>query len=47
VAGIGRFNDGRLAELFLNGSKTGTDLDAPRYWGDRLPAVAPRRQAYT
>jgi ribonucleoside-diphosphate reductase alpha chain len=26
-AGIGRFDDGRLAELFLNRSKTGTDLD--------------------
>jgi hypothetical protein len=28
VAGIGRFDDGRLAEVFLNGSKIGTDLDA-------------------
>jgi hypothetical protein len=26
-AGIGRFDDGRLAEVFLNGSKCGTDLD--------------------
>jgi hypothetical protein len=27
VAGIGRFGDGRLAEVFLNGAKCGTDLD--------------------
>jgi hypothetical protein len=27
VAGIGRFGDGRLGEIFLNGSKIGTDLD--------------------
>lgn len=26
LAGIGRFADGRLGELFLNSSKTGTDL---------------------
>jgi hypothetical protein len=26
-AGIGRFPDGRLAELFLNGPKCGTDAD--------------------
>src|SRR5262249_38796094 len=27
VAGIGRFPDGRLAEVFLNGAKCGTDAD--------------------
>jgi hypothetical protein len=27
VAGIGRFGDGRLAEVFLNGAKCGTDLE--------------------
>jgi hypothetical protein len=27
VAGIGRFADGRLAEVFLNGAKCGTDAD--------------------
>src|SRR5579862_6252339 len=27
TAGIGRFPDGRLAELFLNGAKCGTDAD--------------------
>jgi ribonucleoside-diphosphate reductase alpha chain len=26
-ASIGRFDDGRLAEVFLNGAKCGTDLD--------------------
>jgi ribonucleoside-diphosphate reductase alpha chain len=28
VAGIGRFADGRLAEIFLNTGKIGTSLDA-------------------
>src|SRR5215471_5465765 len=27
TAGIGRFNDGQLAEIFLNGAKCGTDAD--------------------
>jgi ribonucleoside-diphosphate reductase alpha chain len=27
TAGICRFDDGRLGEIFLNGSKTGTDAD--------------------
>ena len=27
VAGIGRYDDGRLAELFLNGGKLGTHAD--------------------
>jgi ribonucleoside-diphosphate reductase alpha chain len=27
TAGIGRFDDGRLAEIFLNAPKCGTDLD--------------------
>src|SRR5215831_1559362 len=27
TAGIGRFNDGQLAEVFLNGAKCGTDAD--------------------
>jgi hypothetical protein len=27
TAGLGRFGDGRLAEVFLNASKTGTALD--------------------
>jgi len=27
IAGIGRFPDGRLAEVFLNGSKCGNDAD--------------------
>jgi hypothetical protein len=27
TAGIGRFDDGRLAEVFLNGAKCGTDTD--------------------
>jgi hypothetical protein len=27
TAGIGRFPDGRLAEIFLNGSKIGTPID--------------------
>jgi ribonucleoside-diphosphate reductase alpha chain len=27
LAGIGRFSDGRLAEVFLNGNTNGTDLD--------------------
>lgn len=27
TAGVGRFNDGRLGEVFLNASKTGTDAD--------------------
>jgi ribonucleoside-diphosphate reductase alpha chain len=27
TAGIGRFPDGRLAEVFLNGAKCGTDAD--------------------
>jgi hypothetical protein len=27
LAGVGRFGDGRLAELFLTGAKCGTDLD--------------------
>src|ERR1700720_474125 len=27
TAGIGRFPDGRLAEVFLNGAKRGTDAD--------------------
>ena len=27
TAGIGRFEDGRLGEVFLNASKTGTDAD--------------------
>jgi hypothetical protein len=27
TAGIGRFDDGRLAEVFLNGAKCGTDAD--------------------
>lgn len=28
TAGVGRFDDGRLAELFLTGSKSGTAIDA-------------------
>jgi ribonucleoside-diphosphate reductase alpha chain len=28
IAGVGRFSDGRLAEIFLNVAKTGTDMDA-------------------
>jgi ribonucleoside-diphosphate reductase alpha chain len=28
VAGIGRFKDGRLAEIFLNAAKTGTAIEA-------------------
>jgi ribonucleoside-diphosphate reductase alpha chain len=28
VAGIGRFTDGRLAEIFLNSAKSGTAVDA-------------------
>jgi ribonucleoside-diphosphate reductase alpha chain len=28
VAGIGRFDDGSLAEVFLNAAKTGTPIDA-------------------
>jgi hypothetical protein len=27
LAGVGRFPDGQLAEVFLTGSKCGTDLD--------------------
>lgn len=27
TAGIGRFDDGQLAEVFLNGAKCGTDAD--------------------
>jgi hypothetical protein len=27
TAGIGRFEDGRLAEVFLNGAKVGTPID--------------------
>jgi hypothetical protein len=27
IAGVGHFPDGRLAEIFLNGSKTGTAID--------------------
>ena len=27
IAGIGRFQDGRLAEIFLNVAKTGTPID--------------------
>jgi hypothetical protein len=28
IAGIGRFDDGRLAEVFLNAAKTGTAVEA-------------------
>jgi ribonucleoside-diphosphate reductase alpha chain len=37
TAGIGRFDDGRLAEIFLTGSKSGTTIDA---WAHDAAIVA-------
>jgi hypothetical protein len=44
VAGIGRFGDGRLAEVFLNGTKCGTDLDTAAK-DPAISSVSPCRPA--
>ena len=42
VAGIGQFDDGRFAEVFLNGSKIGTDLDTAAKKSAILASFAPQ-----
>jgi hypothetical protein len=45
TAGIGRFDDGRLAEVFLNGAKCGTDADTSAKDAAIVASIAPQSGA--
>jgi hypothetical protein len=42
VVGIGRFDNGQLAEVFVNGAKSGTDADTAAKDGTIVASLAPQ-----